>query len=176
MILTPEAIPKKSCPQDNINIPCLFSMYEYVPRRHRPTDVRDEIDVLQNNPLRCAYLSEKNMQIIQNGIRAKVYEMSKNNFIISEQDPVTLKQVMVQIFNSNVRNHVDNSQQMIIELNTFTITVCAKQIYERTKNYLQYTDTQGKVMTPMAQPVFTSIKNEEIKMLPIGISSSIGNN
>tara|TARA_Y100001970_G_C14211691_1_gene847312 strand:+ start:172 stop:681 length:510 start_codon:yes stop_codon:yes gene_type:complete len=169
MILTPEAIPPKPCPQNDINMPCLFSMYEYVPRRHRPSDIRDEIDVLQNTPLRCAYLSTKNMQMIQNGIRAKVYELSKNNFIISEQDSVTLKQIMIQIFNSNVRDHINNSQQTIITLNNFTVEVCAKQIYERAKTYLKYVETQGEIPTPMAQPAFTSIKNEDVKMLPIGL-------
>ena len=85
------------------------------------TDSRTVYDNLkytqQNTALSNLYFSSKNMAIIQNAIRANVYNSSKEKYLIDEQNKDTLNIIMRSIYLQNSLNQPDNLTKQIEDLN-----------------------------------------------------------
>ena len=84
------------------NLPDPFSLYDKIP----VAQTTSYKNALQGNwtksSLSCAFFSAGNIQIIQNGIRAGVYESSKGRYTIGPQNEDTLKIIMRSIFFENL--------------------------------------------------------------------------
>jgi hypothetical protein len=97
-----------------------------------PRDSRSMYDNLkftqQNTPLSNLFFSKRNAQIIQNGLRAGVYNLSNKKYIIDEQSPDALNVIMRAIFLQNSKNQPDNLTQQIEELNRMVIDYCAPKL------------------------------------------------
>jgi len=86
------------------NLPDPFSLYDKIP----VAQTTSYKDALQGNwtksPLSCAFFSAENIQIIQNGIRAGVYNSSKGRYTVAPQNEDTLKIIMRSIFLQSAMN------------------------------------------------------------------------
>ena len=77
----------------------LFKMQEKIGIRNKATNFREAIGgVLEDNVLAQVYFSAENIQIIQNALRAGVYKMSNNRYIIAPQNIDNLKIIMRSIY------------------------------------------------------------------------------
>jgi len=101
--------------------------------------------------LNQTFFSPANFQIVQNGIRAKVYEKSKE--II---DPVSMDDlfiVMRAIFLQYSRNLPTNIAKQVEELNERVVTWCVPKILAEVSMYRTYLKDVSTLPEPMSHPV-----------------------
>ena len=72
-----------------------FALFDKIPVSSQCTSFTDAMTGNWNDtPMSMAFFSDKNMQIIQNGIRAGVYNQSGGKYDIGPQDCDNLKMIM----------------------------------------------------------------------------------
>ena len=112
------------------------------------------------------YASLKNIQIIQNGIRAGVYKISKNQYIISPQCVDTIKVIMRSVFLQHSANMNQNITQQISELNSIVINYCVTNIYGEAKGYIKYLHDASTMHIPIDHPTQSGCYNKSLKPNP----------
>ena len=82
----------------------LFQMYDKIPA-HQCSSYRNPTEGLwDETTLSNLFFSRQNIKIIQNGIRAGVYNKSRGQHIIGEQDCDSLKIIMRSVYLQNSAN------------------------------------------------------------------------
>lgn len=113
----------------------------------------------QNSVLSNLFFSSKNIQIIQNGIRAGVYALSKNQYVIAPQSVDSIKIVMRSVFLQNSINNSCNITQQLNALNHIVVDYCKKKIYSEAQGYLNYLKDVSTLPIPIQRPVMSTISN-----------------
>jgi hypothetical protein len=135
------------------NTSALFQMYDKIPANQCVT-YRNATEGLWNETsLSQAYFSQQNIQIIQNGIRAGVYERSNGQYLIGPQDCDSLKIIMRSVFLQHAANQPNNIPQQIAELNKIVLNYCIQQVYSEAQGYMKYVDDVSTLVVPIAHPV-----------------------
>jgi hypothetical protein len=135
------------------NTSALFQMYDKIPANQCVT-YRNATEGLWNEtPLSQAYFSQQNIQIIQNVIRAGVYERSNGQYLIGPQDCDSLKIIMRSVFLQHAANQPNNISQQIAELNKIVLNYCIQQVYSEAQGYMKYVDDVSTLVVPIAHPV-----------------------
>ena len=83
--------------------------------------------------LSIAFFSSENIRIIQNGIRAGVYERSKGMYNVGYQDDTTLKIIMRSIFLEYAKHIIDKETEEIRSLNKRVLDYCVNCVYNEQK-------------------------------------------
>lgn len=130
------------------------------------TSFRDTINVnYTNTPLIDAFFSSKNIQIIQNAIRANIYKISNGEYIISQQDCDTLKIIMRGVFLQHSMNMQSNYTEQISQLNEMVIEFSVKQLVGEIESYLKYKRDVSTLATPMPLPIMSStVKTKQLEL------------
>jgi len=150
-----------------INIKCpktsdLFQMYDKIPV-NQCTTYRDPTEGLwDNTALSKAFFSAENMGIIQNGIRAGVYNKSNGQYVISDQDGDTLKIIMRSIFLQNAANQPTNIKGQIEQLNQMVLNYTIGQVYSEAVGYYKYLEDASTMYTPIDPPIFSSNNDKQL--------------
>ena len=131
----------------------LYDTPVYTSNYHYAMNGTWEKTVLSNT-----FFSTANQQLIQNGIRAGVYEKSDGKYVIAQQSDTQLKMIMRGIFLQQSKNNKDNIKEQIRELNQHVLDYCIPKIYSEAKGYLQYLKDASTLATPMATPMHHSMK------------------
>lgn len=108
-----------------------------------------------------AYFSGENIQIIQNGIRAGVYKVSKGRYNVAPQDETNLKIVMRSIFLQNAKNDARPIAEQISELNGHVLAYCIKNVCGEATAYIKYKHDVSTLAVPEARPTFVSVKGDK---------------
>ena len=111
------------------------------------------------------FFSTENQQILQNGIRAGVYEKSKGKYVISQQSDTQLKMIMRGIFLEQSKNNTNNIQEQIQELNKSVLNFCIPKVYSEAQGYLHYLKDASTLAIPMAKPIHQTTK-QSLEMKP----------
>ena len=120
----------------------------------------------QDSTLSNAYFSKENMQIIQNAIRAGVYEVSNQQYIIDNQNTDTLKIIMRSVFLQSSTNLPNNITQQIEALNDLVIKYCIKQIYSEAQSYINYKRDVSTMYKPIDRPTQPDYNNKTLELKP----------
>ena len=152
--------------KDGPNIGNLFAMYDKIPANQcvsyrEPTLGQWDETVLSKN-----YFSKENIQIIQNGIRAGVFEKSNKQYLIGPQDCESLKIVMRSVFLQNSTNNPGNIAQQIADLNQIVLDFCINQVYAEARGYLQYLTDVSTLPTPIGLPTLVSQNDKRNYRMP----------
>jgi hypothetical protein len=107
----------------------------------------------QNTALSNLYFSSKNMRIVQNAIRANVYKMSNEKYIIDEQNVDILNIIMRSIYLQNSLNQPDNLTKQIEDLNKLVVDYCVPRVYSEVQGYIQYKKDASTLAVPLANPI-----------------------
>lgn len=142
----------------------LFQMYDKIPANQSVTFRNATEGVWTSSPLSQAFFSQENMQIIQNGIRAGVYNKSNNQYIIGVQDYDSLKIVMRSVFLQNSTNKPTNIKEQIIELNKIVLNYCIQQVYGEAQGYMKYIDDVSTLPVPISHPVFSTDNDKQLEL------------
>jgi hypothetical protein len=110
---------------------------------------------LEASPVSIAFLSYENRKIIQNAIKAGVYKLSKEKYIIDKQDDDVLNSIMSGIYLQYSLNKPDNITKQIEDLNKIVIEYCVPKVYGEVIGYMQYKYDASTLVVPMTHPTNT---------------------
>ena len=117
-----------------------------------------------DTPLSRAFFSVQNQQILQNGIRAGVYQQSRGKYVIGQQSVTDLKMIMRALFLEHSQNRPDHIVDQVRELNGYVLAYCVPRVFGEAQGYLKYVQDASTLVVPMARPIQTSTdKTLELK-------------
>jgi len=151
----------------NLNAPNtskLFEMYDKIPSKEHVSFRNPTTGIWENSPLSGAFFSKENMKILQNGIRAGVYQKSGETQVIGEQDYDTLKIIMRSIFLENAKNDPNDIRGQIQELNQIVTNYCIDQIMIELKGYMIYLKDITSMHVPIDHPKMSNVKHKDLQM------------
>ena len=114
-----------------------------------------------DNLLSKTFFSTQNIQIIQNGIRAGVFKMSKGRFNVAPQDLTNLKIIMRSIFLQYASNRPDKIKEQVSELNNLVLDYCIPSVHNEALAYLNYKNDVTTLAMPEARPVSDNNKGSK---------------
>lgn len=104
----------------------------------------------KDNALANLFFSKKNIQIIQNGIRAKIYEKTK--MTIAEQDTTQILLVMRYMYFHYGKNLPYNFKEQISDLNMRVYEYLIPLILSEMKQYFTYIQDSFTTLRPQNYP------------------------
>jgi hypothetical protein len=141
-----------------------FNMSDKIPVH---SSASSYIDAMQGNwqdtSLSKAFFSSQNIIILQNAIRAGVYKLSKNTYVIGSQDEDALKIVMRSVFLQYSANMAHDITNQIQALNKVVLDYCIKQVYGEAQSYLKYKHDVSTLVVPIVHPTSSSYKNKTVE-------------
>jgi hypothetical protein len=131
----------------------VFRMQERLAVKNKATEYREALTgTWENNVLSNAFFSAENIQIIQNGLRAGVYEMSSKKFVIAPQNIDTLKIIMRSIYLQYAEHYPDKITEQIERLNNLVLDYAVPTVYNEAIGYVKYRLDQSTLVVPLAIP------------------------
>jgi hypothetical protein len=144
-----------------------FKMFEKIAVKNKATNYGDALsgNNVENNLLSSVYFSSENIQIIQNGLRAGVYEMSDQKFVISPQNIDQLKIIMRSMYLQYAKHNPDNIKAQVAELNRLVLGYAVPYVYNESMGYMKYLEDQSMLVVPLElpKPINRDFKQLEIK-------------
>lgn len=141
--------------KEGLDMSKLFTMYDKIPANQCLTFRDPLIGIWDSTLLSKTFFSKENMQIIQNGIRAGVYEMSEKKNIIPEQDCDSLKIIMRGFFLQYAKNQPNNISQQVCELNQIVLDYSIPKVIGELESYQKYLNDVSTLVKPLARPIDT---------------------
>jgi len=134
----------------------LFNLYDRIPV-NQITTIRNPLKgIWGENLVSEVFFSKENIGIIQNGIRAGVYQKSNGKYLIDNQDTDQLIVIMRGIFTSYSTNLPDNIREQVEKLNSRVISYCSNKVFEEAQGYLRYLKDTTTIATPLDYPSMPS--------------------
>ena len=148
-----------NCPDQNA-----FLMSDRIPLNHT-TNYRDALSgTIENTALSDAYFSAKNIQMIQNGIRAGVYNNTNKQYNIDNQCTDQLKIIMRGVFLENSSHLETQIPEQIKQLNNKVICYCVPRIISEVKCYSKYKQDVSTLVVPMDRPIASDYKYKTLEL------------
>ena len=141
----------------------LFQMYDKIPANQCTTFRSATEGLWDSTTLSQVFFSEQNIQIIQNGIRAGVYERSNGQYLIGPQDCDSLKIIMRSVYLQHAANQPNNITEQIVELNKIVLNYCIQQVYSEAQGYMKYLDDASTLVVPIAHPIMADNTDRELE-------------
>ena len=131
----------------------IFKMQERLAVKNKATEYREALGgTLETNILSDTFFSADNIQIIQNALRAGVYEMSDNKFIIAPQNVDTLKIIMRSIYLQYAEHYPTKIREQVERLNKLVLDYAIPSVYGEAIGYMKYRIDQSTLVMPMQVP------------------------
>jgi hypothetical protein len=146
----------------------VFKMQEKIAIKNKTSEYREALDgTLESNVLAQVYFSADNIQIVQNGLRAGVYKMSNNKFVIAPQNIDTLKIIMRSIYLQYAEHSEDISVTKQVEtLNKIVLDYVVPTLYNETMGYLKYIEDQSTLVRPLSMPNMVDRDYKQLELKP----------
>ena len=148
------------------NTSTLFQMYDKIPANQCVTFRNATEGLWSSTPLSQAFFSQQNIFMIQNGIRAGVYNRSNGQYVIGPQDCDSLKIVMRSVFLQNSANQPNNITQQIAQLNKIVLEYCIQQVYSEAQGYIKYINDASTLVVPISHPVMANENDRQLELKP----------
>ena len=131
-----------------------FRFSDKMPVDSKYTNYRGALTgVWENNNLSNAFFSKENIRILQNGIRAGVYNKSGNKkFLIGQQNMDSLKIIMRSIFLQHSMNRPTEIPEQIQQLNKMIYDYAIPQILGEANGYIKYKRDVSTLPVPLDLP------------------------
>jgi hypothetical protein len=141
----------------------LFAMKDRIHAGGENTDFRQAMTGnWYDTKLSDAFFSAQNIQALQNGLRAGVYQRSNGQYLIGEQNPDELKIVMRGVFLQYSRNEVSNIPGQIVALNKIVLDYAIGQVYGEAEGYMKYRHDASTMYEPIARPVMSNVNDKQL--------------
>ena len=130
-----------------------FQMQERIAVKNKATEYREALTgVWETNILGQVFFSTGNIQILQNGLRAGVYKMSDNKFVVSEQNIDNLKVIMRSIYLQYAQHNVADITGQVSKLNGLVLDYAVPTVYNEAMGYMKYCQDQSSLVVPLDLP------------------------
>ena len=127
-----------------------FKMLEKVAIKNKATEYRDAMTGFwENTPMSDLFFSAANIQMIQNGIRAGVYQKSDGKYVIPPQNIDHLKIIMRVLYLDNCKNLKEDITGQIRDINKLVLDYCVPFVYGETVAYIKYLRDQSTLVVPL---------------------------
>ena len=146
----------------------VFNMQERISLKNKSTGYYTALsgNDWEENLLSKVYFSSENVQIIQNGLRAGVYEMSKHDIVIPAQNVDQLKIVMRSIYLQYAEHRMDNIRGEIERLNKLVLDDVVPRVYGEAMGYLKYMQDQSSLVVPLEMPLHHDRNYKQLELKP----------
>ena len=148
------------------NTSSLFQMYDKIPANQCATFRNPTEGIWTDTDLSQTFFSQQNTQILQNGIRAGVYQRSNNQYVIGPQDCDSLKIVMRSVYLQHAANLPNDISKQVAELNKIVLNYCIQQVYSEAQGYMKYISDVSTLAVPIAHPVMANNNDRELVLKP----------
>jgi hypothetical protein len=130
-----------------------FEMQERIAIENKATDYRGALNGnLESSVLSDLFFSAKNIEIIQNGIKAGVYNMSKSQIVVPSQNIDNLKIIMRSTYMQHAEHRKEDIPGQIKKLNDLVLAYAVENVYNGAVSYMKYIQDQSSLATPMDLP------------------------
>ena len=130
-----------------------FQIAEKVAIKNKAIEYRGAIaGEWEENMLSKVFFSAGNMQILQNGIRAGVYKMSKQQFTVLPQNPDTLKIIMRSIYMQYSQHLSTGVTAQVERLNKLLLEYAVPNTYNEAVGYIKYREDISTLAVPFYLP------------------------
>jgi hypothetical protein len=132
-----------------------IKMAEKISLKNKATEYRDALSGLQEESLLSkVYFSEGNIEILQNGLRVGVYEMSNSKLIMPPQNIDNLKIIMRSIYLQYAKHSTAESiTQQVEKLNHYVLDYAVHAVYNEAQGYMNYLRDQSTLVMPLERAV-----------------------
>jgi hypothetical protein len=146
------------------NLDTRFSMTDRIPV-NQISSFRDAMTGNWNDtPLSDTFFSSKNMKIVQNGIRAGVYNRSNGQYVIGEQNGDELKIIMRSVFLQHSKNVNVDIPGQIKTLNDLVLNYAVNQVYGEAEGYMKYKRDASTLVIPLSAPVLSYSNDKQLEL------------
>jgi len=145
----------------------MFKMQERIAVKNKATEYRDALNgTWEDNILSRAFFSAKNIQILQNAIRAGVYEKSNNKYIVAPANIDTLKIIMRSTYLQYAQHYPDQITEQIERLNDIVLSYAINSTYNEAVGYLKYMEDQSTLIVPLELPLNHDRQYKQLELKP----------
>lgn len=130
-----------------------FEMQEKIAVKNKSTEYRDALNgIFEETTLSKVYFSSDNIQIIQNGLRAGVYNMSEKKYVVAPQNIDTLKIIMRSNYLQFADHGNDDIKSEVTKLNKLVLDYAIPNVFNEVEGYIKYCQDQSTLVTPLDLP------------------------
>jgi hypothetical protein len=145
----------------------IFSMQERIAKRNKASSYCEALNgTWEDNILSQAYFSKENIQIIQNGIRAGVYSMSGNKFVVGVPNIDTVKIIMRSTYLQYAEHYPDNITGQIERLNKIVMDYAVPATYNEAVGYQKYLEDQSTLVVPLERELQHDRQYKQLELKP----------
>jgi hypothetical protein len=129
-------------------------MFDRIAIKNRATDYRAPINNgWEDTQLSGAFYSAGNIQILQNGMRAGVYQISKGEFSIPPQNTDQLRVIMRAMFYQYAQHsNTETIANQIRKLNKHVLDYVVPYLYNEAISYVKYCEDSSTLVMPLEHP------------------------
>lgn len=109
-----------------------------------------------------AFFSAANIRIIQNGIKAGVYNLSNGQYMIGDQNCDELKIIMRSVFLQYSHNRATQVKEQVAALNKVVLDYAVKQVYGEAQGYMKYKRDASTLVVPIAPPIMSKTNDKQL--------------
>ena len=144
-----------------------FALFEKVAIKNKATEYRAPLaGNWEDNVLSQVFFSKENIQILQNGLRAGVYKMSKNKYFIPPQNQDQLKIIMRSTYLQYAKHHPTDIAGQVEELNEIVWNYAIPFVYNECVAYLKYLQDQSTIAMPLARELQVDRDHKQLELKP----------
>jgi hypothetical protein len=133
---------------DQPNPNAIFNLYDKT--KTTKTSFRDALKgSKEENELSNAFFSKENIQIVQNGLRAGVYKMSNEQFIIGQQSYDNIKIIMQDAYFEHAKNDHSSIAKQIEIINQEIFNKYVPKLHGEVVGYLKYKEDTSTIKAPI---------------------------
>jgi hypothetical protein len=148
-----------------------FKMQERISLKNKPTSYYTALsgNEWEDNLLARTFFSAENVQILQNGLRAGVYNMSKtagNEIIVPPQNVEQLSVIMRSIYFQYTENLSTDIRGQISRLNNIVLADIVPRVYGEAMGYLKYLQDQSSLVVPLEKPLHHDRNYKQLELKP----------
>lgn len=112
--------------------------------------------------LSMSFFSAENIRILQNGIRAGVYNKSGGKYSVGDQSCDELKTIMRSIFLQYSRNRARKIPEQISALNHQVLAYAVPHVCAEAEAYIKYARDVSTLATPISHPVQSNVNDKQL--------------
>ena len=144
-----------------------MKMSEKVMIVNKATDYRDATSgVFEDNMLASVFFSAGNIQILQNGIRAGVYDKSGGLYVVPNQNINNLKIIMRSTYLQYAEHKPTGITEQVERLNKIVLEYCVSSVYNEAVGYERYCQDQSSLVVPLELPSNHDRDFRQLEMKP----------
>ena len=146
----------------------VFKMHEKIALKNKSTSYGSALagNDWEENQLASVFFCAQNIQIIQNGLRAGVYKMSKNKIVIPPQNVDNLKIIMRSTYLQHAEHLPTNITQQVERLNKIVWDYVIPTVYNEAIGYVKYMQDQSSLVMPMELPLHHDREYKQLELKP----------